>query len=251
MDLCFQNMNWVGIYTRKQRVTVIPHLHCIVPGGGLSQDKKQWVACRTGFFLPVRVLSRLFRRLFLEQLTQAYRDGQLDFYGDHTALEDAAAFERYLQPTRQVDWVVYAKRPFAGPESVISYLSRYTHRIAIANSRLISANENGVTFKWKDYRQKGNKRYSRMTLQTGEFIRRFLIHILPSGFHRIRHYGLMSNKVRAEALPLVRQHLQVTLPSEQPEQKETVEAVFSCRECGEPMLIIGTVLRQNTARAPP
>jgi hypothetical protein len=228
-----------------------PHLHCIVPGGGLSMDNQSWVACRTGFFLPVRVLSRLFRRLFLEQLDQAHRDGQLTFHGKHAELSDSASFDRYLQPTRRIDWVVYAKRPFAGPESVLRYLSRYTHRIAIANSRLISANAEFVTFKWKDYRVKGRQRYKTMSLDTGEFIRRFLMHVLPSGFHRIRHYGLLSNKARSEALPLVRQHLQVVPVLEEQDQSQSETPVFLCRHCGEPMIIIEVFERPYTARGPP
>lgn len=239
------------LHTWGSAMTHHPHLHCIVPGGGLSPDKKSWVVCRSGFFLPVRVLSRLFRRLFLELLEQAHHDKRLEFYGAHTALEDQRAFHRYLAPARRIDWVVYAKRPFAGPESVLRYLSRYTHRIAIANSRLIHANENTVTFKWKDYRIEGDKRHKNMTLKTDEFIRRFLIHVLPSGFHRIRHYGLLSNKARAQAIVLARKHLQVPpepVPTPQPDQ---VPTVYACRKCGEPMIIIEVFLRPYLARAPP
>ena len=239
------------LHTWGSAMTHHPHLHCIVPGGGLSPDKQHWVSCRSGFFLPVRVLSRLFRRLFLEQLTQAHSDGRLKFYGEHTELDAARAFDHYLQPTRQIDWVVYAKRPFAGPESVLRYLSRYTHRIAIANSRLISADKHRVTFKWKDYRIKGNKRYKHMTLQTPEFIRRFLMHVLPSGFHRLRHYGLLSNKTRKETLPLVQKHLQVTSLPQQTTEAEKVDVVFTGRECGEAMIVIGIVERQYAARGPP
>ena len=239
------------LHTWGSSLTHHPHLHCIVPGGGLSIDKQHWVSCRHGFFLPVRVLSRLFRRLFLEQLCDAHRDGKLSFYGDHAALSDRAAFERYLQPTRRIDWVVYAKKPFAGPESVLTYLSRYTHRIAIANSRLISANQETVTFKWKDYRIKGRKRYKSMSLETDEFIRRFLIHVLPSGFHRIRHYGLLSNKARSKSLPLARKHLHVVTVPEEQAQPETSSPVFICRHCGEPMIIIEVFERPYSARGPP
>jgi len=239
------------LHTWGSAMTHHPHLHCIVPGGGLSPDKQHWVSCRSGFFLSVRVLSRLFRRLFLEQLTQAYRDGRLHFYGDHAGLEETRAFDRYLQPTRQIDWVVYAKRPFAGPESVLRYLSRYTHRIAIANSRLISADKHHVTFKWKDYRMKGNKRYKNMTLHTNEFIRRFLMHVLPSGFHRIRHYGLLANKTRKETLPLVRKHLHITSLPQETTEAEKEDVVYTCRECGEAMIVIGMVERQYAARGPP
>lgn len=239
------------LHTWGSAMTHHPHLHCIVPGGGLSLDRQRWVSCRPGFFLPVRVLSRLFRRLFLEQLTQAYRDGRLHFYGEHMKLKNSAAFEQYLQPTRHIEWVVYAKRPFAGPEPVLRYLSRYTHRIAIANSRLIRVDNNTVTFKWKDYRVKGRKRHKHMTLDTGEFIRRFLMHVLPSGFHRIRHYGLLSNKVRAQTLPLVQEHLQVEPLVEPPTESSEEKAVFTCNQCGEPMIITALVERQYAARAPP
>ena len=239
------------LHTWGSAMTRHPHLHCIVPGGGLSMDNKRWVACRSGFFLPVRVLSRLFRRLFLEQLDQAHLDGQLTFHGNHAELSDRASFERYLQPTRRVDWVVYAKRPFAGPESVLKYLSLYTHRIAIANSRLISANQQGVTFKWKDYRLEGQKRYKSMRLDTDEFIRRFLIHVLPSGFHRIRHYGLLSNKARNVALPLARKYLHVVPVLEEQEEEVTPLPVFACRHCGKPMIIIEVFEGSKSARGPP
>ena len=239
------------LHTWGSAMTHHPHLHCIVPGGGLSMDNKRWVACRSGFFLPVRVLSRLFRRLFLEQLDQAHLDGQLTFHGNHAELSDRASFDRYLQPTRRVDWVVYAKRPFAGPESVLKYLSLYTHRIAIANSRLICANQQGVTFKWKDYRIEGQKRYKSMRLDTDEFIRRFLIHVLPSGFHRIRHYGLLSNKARNVALPLARKYLHVVPVLEEQEEEVTPLPVFACRHCGKPMIIIEVFEGAKSARGPP
>jgi Putative transposase len=158
-----------------------------VPGGGISPDGERWIACRPGFFLPVRVLSRLFRRLFLEQLTAAYHAGRLQFFGNQAALADPKAFEDRLAPLRRTEWVVYAKRPFGGPQAVLAYLSRYTHRVAIANSRLIAFDDSGVTFKWKDYRANQHERIKVMTLAVDEFIRRFLIHVLPSGFHRIRH----------------------------------------------------------------
>ena len=153
-------------------LTYHPHLHCVVPGGGIALDGKQWVSCRVGFFLPVRVLSRLFRRLFLEKLIAAHEAGHLQFFGAHRHLADTRDFADYLRPLRNIDWVVYAKRPFAGPEAVLAYLSRYTHRVAIANSRLISCTDKGVTFKWKDYRAKGQTRRKVMTLATPEFIRR-------------------------------------------------------------------------------
>lgn len=239
------------LHTWGSAMTHHPHLHCIVPGGGLSEDRQRWVGCRSGFFLPVRVLSRLFRRLFLEQLEQAYRDGCLAFHGAFSSLEDSTAFERHLQPTRFIDWVVYAKRPFAGPSSVLAYLSRYTHRIAIANSRLISASADTVTFKWKDYRQEYSKQRKSMTLKTPEFIRRFLIHVLPSGFHRIRHYGLLANKARSDSLSLARKHLKVVSEPEKQIEEESAPPVFTCRHCGEPMIIIQVMEQPYAARAPP
>lgn len=239
------------LHTWGSAMTHHPHLHCIVPGGGISPDKKSWIACRRGFFLPVRVLSRLFRRLFFGLLEQAHRDKRLKFFGAHAALENRNAFVRYLDPVRHIDWVVYAKKPFSGPESVLTYLSRYTHRIAIANSRLLHADKNSVSFKWKDYRIKGHKRYSRITLQTDEFIRRFLIHVLPSGFHRIRHYGLLSNKSRAEAIALARNHLRVVVEPDTSKQTDVTPVVYACRKCGEPMIITEVIERPYLARAPP
>ncbi len=177
------------LHTWGSALTHHPHVHAIVPGGGFSPDRNQWIACRPGFFLPVRVLSRLFRRRFLEELDRAHRAGQLHFFGEHALLADAKAFAQWLAPLRQCEWVIYAKRPFAGPQSVLEYLSRYTHRVAISNQRLIALDERGVSFRWKDYRAKGRTRYKTMTLVAGEFMRRFLLHLLPRGFHRIRHYG--------------------------------------------------------------
>ena len=167
------------LHTWGSAMTHHPHVHMIVPGGGISLDGERWVACRPGFFLPVRVLSRLFRRLFLEKLLAAHKAGHLKFFGDHAALADAQAFAAYLAPLRRAEWVVYAKRPFGGPQAVLAYLSRYTHRVAIANSRLIACDRTGVTFRWKDYRAEGRDRQKVMTLATAEFIRRFLIHVLP------------------------------------------------------------------------
>src|SRR5471032_3016920 len=173
------------LHTWGSALTHHPHVHMIVPGGGISLDGEKWAACRPGFFLPVRVLSRLFRRLFLEKLVTAHAAGGLQFFGALANLTDPAAFAQYLSPSRAVEWVVYAKRPFGGPEAVLAYLSRYTHRVAISNSRLIACDRNGVTFRWKDYRADGRDRQKAMTLATAEFIRRFLIHVLPYGFHRI------------------------------------------------------------------
>src|SRR5262245_48850901 len=205
------------LHTWGSALTHHPHIHCIVPGGGLSpacpgqrSGGERWIACRPGFFLPVRVLSRLFRRLVLEQLAAAHAAGRLHFFGDHAPLAERHAFAAYLAPLRKIEWVVYAKRPFAGPAAVLAYLSRYTHRVAIANSRLIACDDNGVTFRWKDYRAKGRERQKVMTLGSDEFIRRFLLHVLPSGFHRIRHYGLFANGGRAENLARARQLLGVS-----------------------------------------
>ncbi len=206
-----------------------------------------------GFFLPVRVLSRLFRRRFLEALQQAHRDGQLQFFGEHASLLDPQAFARWLMPLRQCEWVVYAKRPFAGPEAVLAYLSRYTHRVAISNSRLIALDERGVTFRWKDYRAKGRTRYKAMTLDAGEFMRRFLLHVLPSGFHRIRHYGLLANCCRSANLALARQLLQV--PAHEPQQDEDAlddgRPTFVCPHCGHSMIVVQIFRRGEPIRAPP
>ncbi len=232
-----------------------PHLHMIVPGGGISLDGERWVSCRPGFFLPVRVLSRLFRRLFLDQLTAAHDAGRLRFFGEHRHLADAQAFCRTLRPLRKVEWVVYAKRPFAGPEAVLAYLSRYTHRVAIANSRLIGLDDKGVTFKWKDYRANGRSRQKVMTLAIAEFIRRFLIHVLPSGFHRIRHYGLFANGGRAENLAQARALLAVETRQDQPEPvmdaDEPPSLSIPCPCCGGRMIIIETFEHNRAPRAPP
>jgi len=199
------------LHTWGSQLTHHPHVHGIVPGGGFALDEDRWVSCKGGFFLPVRVLSRYFRRRFLEELGNAHRAGQLHYFGDHAPLADPAAFADYLEPLRQCEWVVYAKRPFSGPAAVLAYLSRYTHRVAISNSRLLSCDERGVTFRWKDYRLKGHTRYKTMTLSYAEFMRRFLLHVLPSGFHRIRHYGLRQRR----ALPEPRYRSR-TAPSEHP-----------------------------------
>jgi len=241
------------LHTWGSALTHHPHLHCIVPGGGLSLDGESWVACKSGFFLPVRVLSRLFRRLFLEQLSAAHQAGLLQFFGQHQHLTDPQDFANYLAPLRKIDWVVYAKRPFAGPEAVLAYLSRYTHRVAIANSRLISSDENGVTFKWKDYRAKQSDRHKTMTLTTDEFIRRFLLHVLPDGFHRIRHYGLFANKVRSKHLARARELLQIPpeLSDDSTDIEHTTACVYLCKSCGTPMLIIETFYAAHAPRAPP
>ncbi len=184
-----------------------PHVHMIVPGGGFSLDGKRWLACRPRFFLAVSVLSELFRGLFLHKLRAAYRAGELQFFGKHARLADPQAFAAYLRPLYNKEWVVYCKRPFGGPKEVLRYLARYTHRVAISNRRLLACDENGVTFKWKDYRLKGRERYKVMTLPIHEFIRRFLVHVLPAGFHRIRYYGLLASGKRAENIARARELL--------------------------------------------
>jgi Putative transposase/Transposase zinc-binding domain len=198
------------LHTWGSALTHHPHVHMIVPGGGFSLDGNKWVACRPRFFLPVRVLSRLFRGLFLEQLAAAHAAGQLQFFGEHAKLSDTKAFAAFLAPLRSTEWVVYSKRPFGGPKQVLRYLARYTHRVAISNRRLIACDDKGVTFKWKDYRIKGPERYKLMTLATHELIRRFLIHVLPAGFHRIRYYGLLASGKRAGNIARARELL--TLP---------------------------------------
>lgn len=235
------------LHTWGSALTHHPHVHCVVPGGGLD-PKGHWKPCKRGFFLPVRVLSCLFRRRFLEQLHAAHRDGKLQFFGDLAALEAPQALAQYLAPTLQTNWFVYAKRPFAGPEAVLAYLSRYTHRVAISNHRLIAHDNRGVTFQWKDYRSKRCIRYKPMTLSTDEFIRRFLIHVLPKGFHRIRHYGLLASPVRQQRLIQLRQALDVH--EAPPIETHTVTTTpYVCRTCGEPLRVIET-LHPNT-RAPP
>jgi len=194
-----------------------PHVHMIVPGGGISPDGARWVHCRSGFLLPVRVLSRLFRRLLLSRLTDAHRAGKLAFFGELAHLGDPQAFAAFLAPLWAKDWFVYAKPPFAGPEAVLAYLSRYTHRVAIANSRLISLDEKGVTFRYKDYRRNGRERQRTMTLEPGEFIRRFLLHVLPKGFHRIRHYGLLASATRKANIVRARELLAAPEPETVPD----------------------------------
>jgi hypothetical protein len=234
-----------------------PHVHCIVPGGGLSLDGKRWISCRPGFFLPVRVLSRLFRRLVLEQLAAAHAAGRLHFFGDHAALAGGDAFTAYLAPLRTIEWVVYSKPPFGGPEAVLAYLSRYTHRVAIANSRLIALDDSGVTFRWKDYRANGRERHKVMTLATDEFIRRLLIHVLPSRFHRIRHYGLFANGGRAENIARARQLLNVpaveneTRDADSGDDGEPQTLSHPCPCCGGRMIIIETFERGSTPRTRP
>ncbi len=195
------------LHTWGSALTHHPHVHMIVPGGGFSLDANRWVSCRPCFFLAVRVLSELFRGLFLHKLGAAYQAGELQFFGKHARLIDPQAFAAYLKPLHNTKWVVYCKRPFGGPKEVLRYLARYTHRVAISNRRLIACDQKGVTFKWKDYRREGRERYQVMTLPTHEFIRRFLIHVLPAGFHRIRYYGLLASGKRADNIARARELL--------------------------------------------
>jgi hypothetical protein len=245
------------LHTWGSALTHHPHVHGIVPGGGLSADGQRWVACKPGFFLSVRVLSRLFRRRFLEELDRVHRAGQLQFFGEDAALADTEAFAAWLTPLRACEWVVYAKRPFAGPAAVLAYLSRYTHRVAISNQRLIAFDDQGVTFRWKDYRLKGHTRIKTMTLSADEFMRRFLLHVLPSGLHRIRHYGLIANAERRDNLARARELLQVQAPGAETEpQTEGRPGAcalpsFVCPDCGAAMIVIDTLLRTPRIRAPP
>jgi hypothetical protein len=216
----------------------------IVPGGGLSPDAKRWIACRPDYFLTVEVLSALFRRLFLEMLVVAYEAARLQFFGDHAELAHRPAFDAFLAPLHNSDWVVYCEKPFAGPAQVLRYLSRYTHRIAISNRRLISADHKRVTFKVKDYRIEGPDRYTRMTLDTGEFIRRFLIHVLPNSFHRIRHYGLLANGQRAANIARARKLLAMpaqakpSAPTNSTAPEELRVLPRPCPCCGGRMIVI-------------
>jgi hypothetical protein len=248
------------LHTWGSTLTHHPHVHMIVPGGGISLDGTRWVACRPDFLLYVGVLSRLFRRLVLDKLTAAHRAGELQFFGKHIALTNTKAFAAYLAPLRNNKWVVYCKRPFGGPEEVLRYLARYTHRVAISNRRLISLDHKGVTFKWKDYRLEGAQRYNKvMTLDTNEFIRRFLMHVLPAGFHRIRYYGFLTSQTRARNIARIRELLAVPLipidaikaAAATPEEPKAPEHPCPC--CGGRMRIIETFLRgqqPNASRSP-
>ena len=229
------------LHTWGSALTHHPHIHMIVPGGGLSADGDRWVASRPGFFLPVRVLSRLFRRLFLSQLSAAHAEGRLAFFGTLETLAAPRAFAAFVKWQRRAEWVTYAKAPFSGPKQVLAYLARYTHRIAISNRRLIRADADGVTFTYKDYRVEGPGRFKTMTLATHEFIRRFLMHVPPKGFHRIRHYGLLANGNRATAIAKVRELLAMAPREEKPQPATAAEAAapqpLPCPHCGGRMIV--------------
>jgi hypothetical protein len=237
------------LHTWGQNLDHHPHAHCIVPGGGISADGDRWVRCRPNFFLPVRVLSRLFRRLFLQGLEALHAAGELQFFNDLSELEDAVAFRAQLAPLRKSEWVVYAKRPFAGPAQVLAYLARYTHRVAIGNSRLLDLDDTHVSFRWKDYREHGRQKSKVMRLSVGEFMRRFLLHVLPEGFHRIRHYGLFANGHRADKLARCRALLGTVATSENTnsrpsnEDVERLDEPAACPCCGGRMTIIETFER--------
>ena len=241
------------LHTWGSAMTHHPHVHCIVPGGGLD-NAKQWKACKKGFFLPVRVLSRLFRRLYMQGVRKLYASGQLLCFGKLAraiGFEHAAHFTTWCKQQQSMEWVVYAKPPFAGPQAVLKYLSRYTHRVAIANRRLQAVDETHVTFQYKDYRRKGNNMHRSMELTCDEFMRRFLLHVLPTGFHRIRHYGLLASKAK---LNIARQALNVAEPQEAKEtgdDKKTDSTPFVCRLCQSPMMISALRLPAYLARAPP
>ena len=248
------------LHTWGSALTHHPHVHMIVPGGGISLDGRRWIASKPGFFLPVRVLSRIFRRLVLDHLSRAHAGGRLVFFGAHAGLTDKAAFDAFLAPLRRQEFVVYAKEPFGGPDATLRYMARYTHRVAISNRRLVAADDGAVAFRWKDYRIEGPERWKTMTLTPAEFIRRFLIHVLPKGFQRIRHYGLLANGNRAANLTRARELLAVPVPVSTVETDDAAASVDAdahpkpCPCCGGPMRIIerfdGIVPARRGAAAP-
>lgn len=247
------------LHTWGSAMTHHPHVHMIVPGGGLSVDGAKWIASRKNFFLSVRVLSRLYRRLILDGLIKLHKAGDLQFFGDHAYFVDMTMFAAILAPLRKIDWVVYAKEPFAGPRAVLAYLSRYTHRVAISNSRLIRADADHVTFRIKNYRVKGAGRQTTMTLTTHEFIRRFLIHVLPKGQHRIRHYGFFGNGNRADNIAAIRKLLGVKEPSTDQADGDPIESIddqprtlaIHCPCCGGKLVIVDAFDPLQHPRAPP
>ena len=251
--LCAEVGTTMVLHTWGSSMMHHPHVHCIVPGGGLD-NAKQWKACKKGFFLPVRVLSRLFRRLYMQGVRELYESTQLLCFGELTqtsGFEHAGHFMAWCKQQQSMEWVVYAKPPFAGPQAVLKYLSRYTHRVAIANRRLQSVDETHVSFTYKDYRRKGNNMHRTMQLTCDEFMRRFLLHVLPTGFHRIRHYGLLASKAK---LNMARQALHVAPPPEiknPANESKADSAPFVCRQCQSPMKVSGLRLPAYLPRAPP
>jgi hypothetical protein len=235
------------LHTWGSAMTHHPHVHMIVPGGGLSPDGTRWISSRSNFLVHVNVLARLFRAKLLAMLGDAHDAGQLKFFNTHAGLADRATFKRFLAPLRHIKWVVYCKAPFAGPEQVLRYLSRYTHRIAISNRRLVTADDGGVVFRWNDYRADGLARWKTMTLAPAEFIRRFLIHVLPKGFHRIRHYGLLANTNRAECIARARALLAVMPPAIDPEVAKAADEPrvhpCPCPRCGGRMIVFEVFAR--------
>ena len=248
------------LHTWGSAMTHHPHVHMIVPGGGISLDGMHWVRCKPGFLLPVPVLSRLFRRLFLAQLADAHAEGQLAFFGEIEGLCRRKAFVAHLAPLRRKNWFVYAKPPFAGPEAVLAYLARYTHRVAISNSRLVSLDARGVTFRYKDYRRNGRERFCTITLVPDEFIRRFLLHVLPKGFHRIRHYGLLASATCKANIARARELIATPRPSIDPSTEQddpdptagtAADQRPPCPCCGSRMIIVESFGPGGAPRAPP
>jgi hypothetical protein len=237
------------LHTWGSAMTHHPHIHMIVPGGGISLDGERWVSTRPAFLLPVRVLGKLFRRLFLTNLQQLHAKGRLKFFGDRTDLSDRRAFLRHLMPVRKKRWVVYAKPPFSGPQAVLAYLARYTHRVAISNHRLIALHKNGITFRYKDYRRDAADRQRTMTLSADEFIRRFRLHVLPKGFHRIRHYGLLASAARKANVARARELLAAPAPEADTAPPPDIRPPCPC--CGGRMVVIEIFLPAARARAPP
>ena len=234
-----------------------PHVHMIVPGGGISLDGTRWVRCKPGFLLPVRVLSRLFRRLFLAALADAHAEGRLAFFGEIEGLRRRQAFAAHLAPIKKKNWFVYAKPPFFGPEAVLAYLARYTHRVAIANSRLVALDERDVTFRYKDYRRNGQARHRTMTLAADEFIRRFLLHVLPKGFHRIGHYGLLASAGCKANIARARELIAAPMPAVDPPGAHDAEPDAAtdhrppCPCCGGRMILVEAFGRGGAPRGPP
>ncbi len=247
------------LHTWGSAMTHHPHVHMIVPGGGLSADAAKWIACRKNFILSVHVLSRLYQRLILEGLVRLHNAGKLQFFGDHADLADTTTFDAFLKPLREIDWVVYAKEPFAGPKAVLAYLSRYTHRVAISNSRLIRVDERGVTFRVKNYRVQGSGRHTTMTLETAEFIRRFLIHVLPKGQHRIRHHGFFGNGNRAANIARIRELLRTKAPDAERRDGDPAGSTdehlrilaLPCPCCGGRLFIVDSFPSKCPPRPPP